>query len=147
MTAEPREVPMQLVGMAAGKTRTVEIRSSAVATAYIKTPISGRCYVHESGLEGNETAVHPDAVYAIAAEHYEYWAQRLGADRSTWLPGHFAENLTIAGLDEARLHVGDIVAVGAEVELIVAGPRIPCFKLAWRLAQPDSFIREFGLSG
>jgi ferredoxin-NADP reductase/MOSC domain-containing protein YiiM len=138
---------MRLVGMAAGKTRTIEIRASAVQTAYIKAPVSGRCYVHESGLDGNETAVHPDSIYAIAAEHYEYWAERLGADRATWLPGHFAENLTIAGLDESQLRVGDIIAVGDEVELIVAGPRIPCFKLAWRLAQPDSFIREFGLSG
>lgn len=147
MTPEQHRMPMRLVGVAAGKTRTIEIRANAVQTAYIKSPVSGRCYVHESGLEGNETAVHPDAVYAIAAEHYEYWAGRLGADRSTWLPGHFAENLTIAGLDESNLRVGDIIAVGDQVELIVAGPRIPCFKLAWRLAQPDSFIREFGLSG
>jgi uncharacterized protein len=138
---------MRLVGMAAGKTRTIEIRGSQVPTAYLKTSITGRCYVHESGLDGNETAVHPDALYAIASEHYEYWAARLGADRATWSPGHFAENLTISGLDESALRIGDIVAIGPEVELIVAGPRIPCFKLAWRMDQSDPFIREFGLSG
>src|SRR5690606_40864096 len=61
--------------------------------------------------------------------------------------GCFGENLTIRGLDESQLHVGDILSVGDEVRLSVAGPRIPCFKLCWRLNQPDTFIREFGLSG
>jgi ferredoxin-NADP reductase/MOSC domain-containing protein YiiM len=138
---------MQLAGIAAGKTKTFTIRAGTVKTAYIKTPIAGRCYVNESGLEGNETAVHPDALYAIACEHYEYWALRLGADRNAWPCGHFAENLTISGLDESKLRIGDIIAIGDEVELVVAGPRIPCFKLAWRLGMPDTFIREFGLSG
>lgn len=137
---------MRLVGMAVGKTRSVEIRSTLMPTAYIKTPVSGKCRITESGLEGNETAVHPDALYAIAAEHYLYWANRLGADPASWAPGHFAENLTIEGLDESSLRIGDIIAIGPEVELIVAGPRIPCFKLSWRMAQPDSFIREFGIS-
>lgn len=137
---------MRLVGLAVGKTRSVEIRSAVMQTAYIKTPVSGKIHVNESGLEGNETAVHPDALYAIAAEHYLYWANRLGVDPASWAPGHFAENLTIEGLDESTLRVGDIISVGPEVELIVAGPRIPCFKLSWRMAQPDSFIREFGIS-
>lgn len=137
---------MRLVGLAAGKARSLEIRSASVQTAYIKTPLSGKCHVNESGLEGNETAVHPDALYAIAAEHYLYWANRLGVDPASWEPGHFAENLTIEGLDESTLRIGDIVSIGEEVQLRVAGPRIPCFKLSWRMAQPDSFIREFGIS-
>src|SRR5690349_9967148 len=138
---------MQLNGMAVGKTRTIEMRSAQVPTAYLKTTVLGRCYVHEGGLDGNETAVHPDAVYAIASEHYDYWADKLGADRAQWLPGHFAENLTISGLDESVLRIGDVLTVGSDVELVVAGPRIPCFKLAWRMNQADSYIREFGLSG
>jgi len=138
---------MRLEAISVGRTRTIEMRSGAVPTAYLKTPVAGKCYVEAGGLQGNETAVHPDAVYAIAAEHYEYWALRLGVDRSAWRAGHFAENLTIAGLDESQLRIGDVIAVGSEVELIVAGPRIPCFKLSWSLGQPDTFIREFGLSG
>ena len=113
---------MQLIAMATGQTRTIEMRSSPIQTAYLKTPVSGPCYVHEHGLAGNETAVHPDAIYAIANEHYEFWANRLGADRSTWLPGQFAENLTIAGLDESSLRVGDVIAIGPDVMLIVTGP-------------------------
>jgi ferredoxin-NADP reductase/MOSC domain-containing protein YiiM len=138
---------MQLSAIATGQTRTIEMRSSPIQTAFLKTPVSGPCYVHEHGLAGNETAVHPDAIYAIANEHYEFWANRLGADRSAWLPGQFAENLTIAGLDESSLRVGDVIAIGPDVTLIITGPRIPCFKLAWRFSQPDSFVREFGLSG
>jgi uncharacterized protein len=144
---DAHDTPMQLVGIAAGKVRSIEMRGSPVQTAFLKTPVSGPCYVHESGLEGNESAVHPDAIYAIAAEHYSFWANRLGADRGAWQVGQFAENLTIAGLDESALRIGDVLAIGPEVRLVVTGPRIPCFKLAWRFSQPDSFVREFGVSG
>ena len=100
-----------------------------------------------AGPAGNETAVHPDTVYAIAQEHYAYWAQQLGREGGDWPWGYFAENLTIQGLQERALHVGDELLVGSELRLIVTGPRIPCFKVAWRMQRPQSFVREFAASG
>jgi len=138
---------MHLVAVCTGKTRVVDIQGSSVRTAYLKTPVRGPCFIGREGPEGNETAVHPDTVYAIASEHYDYWAQRLGSDISEPGYGYFAENLTIAGLDERELHVGDVLRVGPEVQLVVTGPRIPCFKVAWRIQQPPSFVREFAESG
>ena len=58
-------------------------------------------------------------------------------------PGYFAENLSVAGLDEAQLQVGDVLSIGEEAQLKVSGPRVPCFKLCWHMGQPDTFIREF----
>lgn len=138
---------MRLTAISVGRTRTIEINGCAVRTAFVKNPVPGRVRISREGVDGNEVAVHTDAVYAFAWEAYGYWAAMLGKADAQWPPGFFGENLTVAGLDEGALRIGDRVRVGAEVELIVAGPRIPCFKLAWRLDQPESFIQRFASSG
>ena len=138
---------MELIAVSVGKTRTVKIGGEQVETAYLKSPVNRLCSIGANGVDGNETAVHPDPVYAIAEEHYAYWAERLGAEPGHWQPGYFAENLTIRGLSEHALHVGDIVQIGPRLRLIVAGPRIPCFKVAWRMERPNSFVQEFASSG
>lgn len=138
---------MRLVATSIGATRTLQINGQSVTTAYLKEPVLHPVRVTTKGVEGNEVAVHTDAIYAIADEHYEYWAARLGQTRDRWPYGFFAENFTIQGLKEDELRVGDLLQIGSDVQLLVAGPRIPCFKLAWRLKQPESFIAEFALSG
>ena len=50
--------------------------------------------------------------------------------------GAFAENLTINGLDEKTVCIGDIYQMGA-VKLQVTKPRIPCWKIARRWGIPD----------
>ena len=138
---------MKVIHVCVGKTKEQNIRGQAVKTAFLKSCVSGPIRIDRSGIEGNDVAVHTDAVYAIAQEHYQYWANKLGADSKDWPPGFFAENLMISKLDEGQLRVGDVVAIGEQVRLTVSGPRVPCFKLCWRLRQPESFIREFALSG
>ena len=138
---------MKLKHISVGKTKILDINGTGVETAYLKEPTKGPVNITMNGVEGNDVAVHTDAIYAFAAENYEYWAKRLNADAKDWRPGHFAENLTISGLNEDDFSVGDIISVGSQVELSVAGPRVPCFKLSWRMGQPDTFIKEFAISG
>lgn len=138
---------MELIAISIGKARAVKIGGEQVETAYLKSPVNGPCLIGANGVDGNETAVHPDPVYAIAEEHYSYWADRLSVEPGQWPYGYFAENLTIRGLSERTLRVGDIVQIGPQLQLIVAGPRIPCFKVAWRMGRPDSFVRDFASSG
>lgn len=138
---------MKLIDICIGKTQELDIHGQPVKTAYLKHRVTGPILLNERGIEGNEVAVHTDAVYAIAPEHYKYWAARLDAKAENWAPGFFAENLSIAGLDEAQFQVGDVLSIGEEAQLKVSGPRVPCFKLCWRMGQPDTFIREFALSG
>lgn len=138
---------MKLTKIFTGKTKDIDIRGHSVTTAYLKEPVDGRIRVNKDGVEGNEVAVHTDAVYAITEEHYAYWVEQLGEDSCDWSPGIFAENFLISGLNEEQLQVGDVLAIGDEVRLSVAGPRVPCFKLCWRLQQPDSFIQKFATSG
>ncbi|WOG26158.1 MOSC domain-containing protein [Endozoicomonas sp. 8E] len=138
---------MKLTAICIGKTKRHNIRGHDVTTAYLKSEVQGPVKIHASGIKGNEVAVHNDHIYAVSSTTYDYWKDRLGGSDEDWPKGRFAENLIIDGLDEVALAVGDVLRIGDEVVLSVSGPRIPCFKVCWRLGQPDSFIPEFAISG
>ncbi len=137
---------MRLISVNSGKVRTQTIDGAQVQTAYVKSRIPTPWGIAESGIIGNEIAAHTDHLYAFDHASYSYWANRLEMDRSAWADGFFAENLTLETLDAAALRVGDRLTLG-ESTLVVAGPRVPCWKLSWRMGLPKTFIRDFRLSG
>ncbi|MFO1299715.1 MAG: MOSC domain-containing protein [Burkholderiaceae bacterium] len=106
-----------------------------VASAIRKSPVSGAVAVGVLGLDGDEQAdltVHggqDKAVYVYPAEHYAFWETVRGqAGVGGALPhGALGENLTVSGLLEPQVWVGDRLRVG-EVELVVTQPRSPCYK-------------------
>ncbi|KRB94209.1 MOSC domain-containing protein [Noviherbaspirillum sp. Root189] len=107
-----------------------------IATGMHKRPVGGAVRVNRLGLDGDEQAdptVHGGinkAVYAYPSEHYGFWiAQRLAAlKREEPLPpGAMGENLTLQGLLEKDLWIGDRLRIGT-VLLEVTEPRQPCFK-------------------
>ncbi len=111
-----------------------------VSTGIFKQAVAGPVRVHAEQLAGDGQAdrVHhggPDkAVYAYGLEHYAWWEQTLGGGR---LPhGQFGENLTVAGLDESVLCVGDQLAIGS-ARFVITQPRVPCFKLGLRFDDPS----------
>lgn len=107
-----------------------------IATGIHKQPVEGPVTVNKLGLAGDEQAdltVHgglDKAVYAYPSEHYAFWAtQRLAAlKREEPLPpGSMGENLTLTGLLESDVWIGDRLHVGSTI-LEVTQPRQPCFK-------------------
>jgi MOSC domain-containing protein YiiM len=127
-----------LMSVNVGRARTVPGGRRFVRSAIWKTPVDGRVAVRGVNLEGDEQAdrrVHggPDkAVYAYGAEELRAWEAEL--DRPL-PPGTFGENLTIEGLDVSGARIGDRWAIGTTV-LEVVQPRVPCFKLAFRMGDP-----------
>ena len=113
---------MKLHAICSGEIAIQNIRGHDVKTAYAKQQVKGPVRINKFGLEGNEVAVHLDAIYAVALSTYDHWATELGVDPSSWPAGVFAENLIIDGLEEETLAVGDIIEIGDEVVLSVAGP-------------------------
>ena len=114
------------------------IDGRAVATAIGKLSVDGPVAVRSLGLAGDEQAdlsVHgglTKAVYAYPVEHYPFWqtvrAQARVAGWNEPLPhGSLGENLTIAGLLEADVCIGDLLRL-PDCELAVSEPRFPCFK-------------------
>ena len=116
-----------------------DIGGRAVLTAIGKRPVAAAVEVRPLGLVGDEQAdlsVHGGlgkAVYAYPSEHYPFWqtvrAQaKLAAWDETLAPGALGENLTLAGLLEDQVWIGDVLRF-ADCQLAVSEPRFPCFKL------------------
>lgn len=137
---------MRLLGFNTGRIRPQTIDGEVVRTAYVKSPVPEPWILTPTGPEGNEVAAHSDHLYAFDHAAYEHWAAELGVDRASWPDGHFAENLTLDAIDQSALRIGDRFRLGTAT-IVVTGPRVPCWKLTWRLGQPKSFMRRFRLSG
>lgn len=118
--------------------REMEINGRAVMTAIGKRAVNGPVAVHALGLAGDEQAdlsVHgglAKAVYAYPSEHYPFWHQARAAAGVAGIDavlafGSMGENLTLQGLLEADVWVGDVLQF-ARCALRVTQPREPCFK-------------------
>lgn len=110
-----------------------------VKSAILKRPVDGAVGVRLMGLQGDEQAdlsVHggvSKAVYAYPHERYAFWQTvRAQAGAAAWgetlAPGSLGENLTLQGLVETELFVGDQLRL-PNCLLAVSEPRFPCFKL------------------
>jgi MOSC domain-containing protein YiiM len=137
-----------VVSVNVGTPREVGYRGTTVRTAIWKDPVPGRVRVGGHRVGGDEQGnpeVHggPDkAVYAYAAEDYEWWGAELGQELG---PGTFGDNLTLRGIDVSHALVGERWRVG-ETLLEVAQPRIPCFKLGIRMGS-QRFPARFAAAG
>src|SRR5215469_2516769 len=125
-----------------------------VPSGFVKTPRAGAVAVNPLGLDGDEQAdlvSHggPEkAVYGYAASRYPSWAEEFPQLANHFTGGAMGENLTIAGLDETGICVGDVHAIGTAL-LQVCQPRQPCYKFALRHGNkrlPKAMVR-FGFSG
>src|SRR5689334_232381 len=135
---------MKVLSVNVGLPRDVQIDDRTVATGIYKVPITERVRVRTLNLDGDRQAdlkVHggiDKAVYAYPSEHYAFWQEELG-EELRW--GAFGENLTVAGLDETTVSIGDQLGVGTAV-FAASQPRLPCFKLAAKF-QRDDMIQRF----
>jgi MOSC domain-containing protein YiiM len=108
-------------------------------TAFVKEPVTGPVLVHATQISGDaqvdlENHGGPDkAVLAYSAEHYPLWRDELS--EPSMPHGGFGENLTISGLNEETVCLGDIWSIGP-VRFEVSQPRQPCWKLARRWNRP-----------
>ena len=139
---------MKLLSVNVGTPRSIEHRGRTVRTAIFKEPVHVRVRVGRLNLEGDRQAdltVHggPDkAVYAYDLSGYEHWRRELSRE----LPyGQFGENLTVEGMPETEVSIGDVYRIGTAL-LQVTQPRSPCGKLIMKMGLPH-FAKDFLASG
>ena len=135
---------MKLLAVNVGEPREVVAEDRLVRTSIFKSPVTGRIPIRNNNLAGDaqsDLSVHggrAKAIYAYPHEHYAFWRRELpGVELK---PGHFGENLTIEGLLEEDVHVGDRLKIGSS-ELLVTQPRLPCYKLGIRFERADMIKR------
>ena len=136
---------MRVVSVNVGEPRPVTYRGKTVQTGIWKHSVDGRIAIVGDNLVGDRQAdlrVHggrDKAIYGYPSEHYAWWRERLPDADLSW--GAFGENLTVEGLSESEVRVGERFRVG-DAELTITQPRTPCFKLGIKFARPQ-MVKEF----
>lgn len=129
---------MKLLNINISRAQRLLAQGQTMLSGINKRPVDGPVSAHPLGLEGDEQAdlsVHgglSKAVYAYPHEHYAFW-QTVRAQAKVAAPdealrhGSMGENLTLQGLLENQVWIGDVLRF-ANCELAVSEPRYPCFK-------------------
>ena len=135
-----------------GDPATRDVLQRQWTTGFYKHPISGAVELKHRGLVGDavaDTKNHggPDkAVLCYPASHYELWAKEYPElDMSA---GALAENLTLLGIDETTVCIGDRYQIG-DCEIEVSQPRQPCWKIArrWGIKTLTKEVTQTGRTG
>ena len=137
---------MKLLSINVSKPKPIQYGEKTVMTGIFKEPVTGPVMLREKNIDGDgqgDLRVHGGtykAVYAYPSEHYAHWREVLR--REDLSPGQFGENLTVEGLVEDAVHIGDVFQIGGAAKLQVTQPRVPCFKLEHKMGTPG-FIKQF----
>ena len=150
--------PATLVSIQVGKPKNygfddaINAHDQPWTTGFFKSPIEGPVFVGATNLVGDGQADLINhggidkAVLAYSADHYPKWRGEL---RIPDMPfGAFGENLTVTGLSEESVCIGDIFKIGG-VTFEVSQPRQPCWKLArrWRMHELVRLVVHSGRTG
>ena len=117
-----------------------------------KTTVAGPVVVHPESLEGDQQAdrVHhgglDKAILAYSCAHFDAW--KIDFPDCSVSGGTFGENLTVDGMSEPDVCIGDVFQVGSSV-LQVSQPRQPCWKLSrkWNLPKLAVHVQKTGRTG
>lgn len=136
---------MKIISTNIGRMREIEWRGQKITSGIFKEPVNEPLFLGKSGVSKDHVSDKKHhggsdkACYLYSADHYDYW-KNLYPDLN-WNWGLFGENLTIEGLDEGEVIIGEIYKLG-EAKVRVSQPRLPCYKLGIRM-QSKKVVKEF----
>ena len=122
-----------------GRPQPENFHGKECVTGICKQPVTGPLALTFTGFAGDGVADHrhhggeDKAACAYSFEHYGHWQAVLGIIMP---PAAFGENLTLVGLAEEDLCIGDTFRLGSAV-VQVSQPRQPCKTLAVRYGRAD----------
>jgi len=129
-----------IVSVNVGLPQNVAWQGRTVRTAVWKTPVTGRIFARRLNLDGDgqgDLRGHGGeqrALMVYQLDSYQYWARYLG--RSDLVAGNFGENLTVEGLADNEVCIGDRFRIGGAV-VEVSQPRDTCYRVGIRLNHPE----------
>jgi ferredoxin-NADP reductase/MOSC domain-containing protein YiiM/ferredoxin len=129
-----------VVSVNVGLPRDVQWRGRTVRTGIWKTPVDGRVVARRLNLVGDgqgDLAGHGGeqrAVMVYQLASYRYWENYLR--RSDLVYGNFGENLTVDGLADDEVCIGDRFRIGGAI-FEVSQPRVTCYRVGLRLDVPE----------
>src|ERR1700722_6080327 len=131
---------MTVLSVNVGKPKNVPWHGKTVYTGVWKQPVDGPAMVRRLNIDGdgqgdlNGHGGEQRAVLVYQIGSYRPWARHFGRDDLSY--GSFGENLTIDGLPDDEVCIGDRYRIG-EAEFEVTQPRVTCYRVGMRLGQPE----------
>jgi ferredoxin-NADP reductase/MOSC domain-containing protein YiiM len=129
-----------LLSVNVGMPKDVPWEGRTVHTGIWKSPVPGPCMARRLNLDGDgqgDLAGHGGEIRAVLVyqvQSYDYWRTEL--DRDDLEFGEFGENLTVDGLPDSEVCIGDRYRIG-HAEFEVTQPRVTCYRVGMRLGRPD----------
>jgi len=129
-----------LLSVNVGLPKDVPWRGRTVYTGVWKAPVDGPAMVRRLDIDGDgqgDLAGHGGeqrAVLVYQESSYQHWRQHFGRDDLSY--GMFGENLTVDGLPDDQVCIGDRYRIG-EAEFEVSQPRVTCYRVGLRLGEPQ----------
>jgi ferredoxin-NADP reductase/MOSC domain-containing protein YiiM len=129
-----------LLSVNVGMPKDVPWQGKTVFTGVWKHPVDGPAMARRLNIDGDgQGDLHGHggeqrAVLVYQVQSYRHWEQHLGRDDFGY--GQFGENLTVDGLPDDEVCIGDRYRIG-EAEFEVTQPRVTCYRVGLRLGQPE----------
>lgn len=129
-----------VISVNVGLPRDVQWQGRTVRTAVWKHPVEGRVMARRLNLDGDgqgDLAGHGGehrAVMVYQLDSYRYWEAQFG--KPGFVYGQVGENLTVDGLEDAEVCVGDRFRIGGAV-FEVTQPRVTCYRVGIRMNRPE----------
>jgi ferredoxin-NADP reductase/MOSC domain-containing protein YiiM/ferredoxin len=128
-----------LLSVNVGLPKDVRWQGKTVFTGVYKDPVTGPRHVNKLNVDGDgqgDLAGHGGeqrAVFVYQLDSYRYWEREL--ERDDFVYGQFGENLTVDGLGDDEVCIGDRYQIGTAV-FEVTQPRVTCYRVGIRMNDP-----------
>jgi ferredoxin-NADP reductase/MOSC domain-containing protein YiiM len=138
--ADRQSRPAVLLSVNVGMPRDVSWRGKTIYTGVWKHPVAGLVMARQLNIDGDGQGDRQGhggeqrAVLVYQIQSYRHWAQHFGRDDFSY--GQFGENLTVGGMPDDEVCIGDRYRIG-EAEFEVTQPRVTCYRVGMRLGEPE----------
>lgn len=136
---------MKVIATNLGKPTKIQWNGKEEVTGIYKYPTTAPLLLMSTDVV-NDTVIDrkhhggtSKACYLFSADVYAYWKDLYPTLEWNW--GMFGENLTVQGLNEATIRIGDIYKIGTAI-VQVSQPREPCYKLGIRFGN-QQILKQF----
>ncbi|HEX6522198.1 MAG TPA: MOSC and FAD-binding oxidoreductase domain-containing protein [Streptosporangiaceae bacterium] len=134
-----RQAP-SVLSVNVGMPKDVSWQGKTVHTGIWKYPVPGPAMVRRLNIDGdgqgdlNGHGGEQRAVLVYQIDSYRHWQRQFERDDFSY--GQFGENLTVDGLPDDEVCIGDRYRIG-EAEFEVTQPRVTCYRVGLRLGEPE----------
>jgi ferredoxin-NADP reductase/MOSC domain-containing protein YiiM len=138
-TESGHRVPV-LLSVNVGMPKDVSWQGRTVFTGVWKHPVHGPVTARRGDIDGDgqgDSHGHGGeqrAVLVYQIQSYRHWERYFGRHDLGY--GQFGENLTVDGLPDDEVCIGDRYRIG-EAEFEVTQPRVTCYRVGLRLGEPE----------